>query len=43
VDVQSNVIDIHIGRLRRKISLDGELPQLIHTVRGAGWIMHVPT
>jgi two-component system OmpR family response regulator len=39
-DVQSNVIDIHIGRLRRKISLDGELPQLIHTVRGAGWIMH---
>ncbi|WP_406868369.1 response regulator transcription factor [Paraburkholderia fungorum] len=43
VDVQSNVIDIHIGRLRRKISLDGELPQLIHTVRGAGWIVHAPT
>jgi two-component system, OmpR family, response regulator len=43
VDAQSNVIDIHIGRLRRKISLDGELPQLIHTVHGAGWVIHAST
>jgi two-component system OmpR family response regulator len=39
-EVQSNVIDIHIGRLRRKISLDGKSPQLIHTVHGAGWTLH---
>jgi DNA-binding response OmpR family regulator len=42
VDVQSNVVDIHIGRVRRKISLDGQLPQLIHTVRGEGWTLHAP-
>jgi DNA-binding response OmpR family regulator len=40
-DVQSDVIAIHLGRLRRKISLDGKLPQLIHNVHGAGWVLHV--
>ena len=40
MDVQSNLIDIHLGRLRRKINLDGKLPQVIHTVHGAGWILH---
>ncbi|NML12293.1 response regulator transcription factor [Sphingobium sp. AR-3-1] len=35
-DPGTNVIDVHISRLRRKIDEDGESP-LIHTVRGAGY------
>ena len=33
---QSNVIDVHIGRLRRKVDAAGE-PQLIRNVRGQGY------
>ncbi|MGF6935783.1 two-component system OmpR family response regulator [Paraburkholderia sp. UCT70] len=36
-DATRNVIDIHIGRLRRKVTLDSTLPQIIHTARGVGW------
>lgn len=32
----TNVIDVHISRLRAKIDAEGEAP-LIHTVRGAGY------
>ena len=35
-DPGTNVIDVHISRLRRKVDQDGDLP-LIHTVRGAGY------
>lgn len=35
-DPQTNVIDVHISRLRRKID-KGFDPPLIHTVRGAGY------
>ncbi len=35
-DPGTNVIDVHISRLRRKIDQDGDVP-LIHTVRGAGY------
>jgi two-component system, OmpR family, response regulator len=35
-DTESNVIEVYIRRLRLKLSADGE-PQLIHTVRGAGY------
>ncbi len=35
-DPQTNVIDVHISRLRRKIDRDFDMP-LIHTVRGAGY------
>lgn len=35
-DPGTNVIDVHISRLRRKID-DGEAAPLIHTVRGAGY------
>lgn len=35
-DPLTNVIDVHISRLRRKIEAEGESP-LIHTVRGAGY------
>jgi DNA-binding response OmpR family regulator len=33
-----NVIDVHVGRLRRKIDADA-LPRLIHTVRGLGFMV----
>jgi len=35
-DPGTNVIDVHISRLRRKVDADGDRP-LIHTVRGAGY------
>ncbi|PXA86368.1 DNA-binding response regulator [Nostoc sp. 3335mG] len=35
-DPGTNVIDVHVSRLRRKID-DGEAVPLIHTVRGAGY------
>jgi DNA-binding response OmpR family regulator len=35
---ESNVIDVYVGYLRRKISLEDEAP-LIHTVRGVGYRM----
>jgi len=37
-DPQTNVIDVHISRLRKKIDRDFEVP-LIHTVRGAGYML----
>ena len=37
-DPQTNVIDVHISRLRAKIDKGFE-PQLIRTVRGAGYII----
>ena len=35
-DPQTNVIDVHISRLRQKIDKDFDTP-LLHTVRGAGY------
>jgi two-component system, OmpR family, response regulator len=35
-DPQTNVIDVHISRLRGKIDKDFETP-LLHTIRGAGY------
>lgn len=40
-DERTNVIEVHIGRLRRKIDGDGE-EQMIHTVRGAGYVLRAP-
>jgi two-component system OmpR family response regulator len=37
----SNVIDVHMGRLRRKVDGEGE-PQLIRKVRGQGYVFDVP-
>ena len=37
----SNVVDVHMGRLRRKIDGDGEV-QLIRNVRGRGYVFDVP-
>ncbi len=40
-DPQTNVIDVHIARLRQKI--DKDFPTaLIHTVRGAGYSLRAP-
>jgi two-component system OmpR family response regulator len=40
-DPQTNVIDVHISRLRRKIDRDFD-PPLIETVRGAGYALREP-
>ena len=37
-DPQTNVIDVHISRLRSKIDRGPEAP-LLHTVRGAGYMI----
>ena len=40
-DPQTNVIDVHISRLRQKIDKEFETP-LLHTVRGAGYSLRAP-
>ena len=37
-DPMTNVIDVHINRLRKKVDLGFELP-LIHTIRGVGYVL----
>lgn len=39
-DAMSNVIDVTVYRLREKIHRHG--PPLVHTVRGAGYVLRVP-
>ncbi len=39
-DAESNVIDVYVGYLRRKIDRDRER-RLLHTVRGAGYVLQV--
>ncbi len=41
-DPQTNVIDVHISRLRSKIEKDFDEP-LLHTVRGAGYMLKAGT
>lgn len=40
-DPQTNVIDVHISRLRQKIDKNFSTP-LLHTVRGAGYCLRAP-
>ncbi|HCK75760.1 MAG TPA: DNA-binding response regulator [Gammaproteobacteria bacterium] len=40
-DPQTNVIDVHVSRLRAKIDRDFEEP-LLYTVRGAGYMLREP-
>jgi heavy metal response regulator len=40
-DTFTNVIDVYVNYLRRKIDADFE-PKLIHTVRGAGYVLRGP-
>ena len=37
-DPKTNVIDVHVAKLRRKFEENGQA-QLIHTVRGAGYVV----
>jgi DNA-binding response OmpR family regulator len=37
-DTESNIIDVYVGYLRRKIDGEGER-RLLHTVRGAGYTL----
>ena len=39
---RSNLIHVHMGRLRRKLDGPGE-PPLIETVRGIGYMLHAPS
>ena len=37
-DPESNVVDVYVGYLRRKVDGPGER-RLIHTIRGAGYVL----
>ncbi len=37
-DVDTNVVDVFVGYLRRKLEAEGE-PRLLHTIRGVGWVL----
>lgn len=39
-DPGSNLVDVHVGKLRRRLEAPGE-PQLIHTVRGTGFVLRL--
>ena len=41
LDERTNVIDVHISRLRKKLDPDGTSP-MIETVRGSGYMLHAP-
>jgi two-component system OmpR family response regulator len=38
---RSNLVDVHMGRLRRKVDRPGEQP-MIHNVRGEGFVLRAP-
>lgn len=38
---QTNLVDVHIGKLRRKIDPPGEVP-LIYNIRGVGFVLREP-
>jgi two-component system OmpR family response regulator len=40
-DPTTNVIDVYVGRVRRKIDSDQDYP-LIHTIRGIGFCLRAP-
>jgi two-component system response regulator MprA len=40
-DSGTNVVDVYIGLLRRKLEAGGE-PRLIHTVRSVGYVLRAP-
>ena len=38
-DPMSNVVDVHVGNLRKKLRETGDR-ELLHTVRGVGYVLH---
>lgn len=41
-DPGTNLIDVHLGRLRRKVDAPGQ-EAMIRTVRGSGYVLHAPS
>ncbi len=41
-DERSNLIDVHMNKLRRKLEAAGADPAFIQTVRGAGYVVDAP-
>ena len=41
-DPHTNIVETHISRLRGKLSRGGRDPELIHTIRGAGYALRAP-
>jgi DNA-binding response OmpR family regulator len=37
-EVETNVVDVFVGYLRRKLEAEGE-PRMLRTVRGVGWAL----
>jgi two-component system, OmpR family, response regulator len=38
---KSNLVDVHMGRLRRKVDLPADQP-MIHSIRGEGFVLRAP-
>jgi two-component system OmpR family response regulator len=38
---RSNLVDVHMGRLRRKVD-ETEEPPMIHNIRGEGFVLRAP-
>jgi two-component system OmpR family response regulator len=41
-DLKTNIVETHVSRLRGKLFRGGRDPELIHTVRGSGYILRAP-
>ncbi len=41
-DPKTNIVETHISRLRGKLSRGGRDPELIHTLRGSGYVLRAP-
>ncbi|MGO9134811.1 MAG: response regulator transcription factor [Methylovirgula sp.] len=40
-ELKSNLVDVHMGRLRRKLDLPGDSPSLVN-IRGVGFVLRAP-
>jgi DNA-binding response OmpR family regulator len=38
---ETNLVDVYMGRLRRKVDGSGDAP-MIHTIRGEGFVLSAP-
>jgi two-component system, OmpR family, response regulator MprA len=42
IDIEeTNIVDVYVAYLRKKLDADGE-PQMLHTVRGIGYVLRAP-
>ncbi len=41
-DPRTNIVETHISRLRSKLGRGGSDPELIHTIRGSGYVLRAP-